>query len=85
VNHDGICKGCAQGKSMKILFPRSDNKAKGVFEIMHRYVCGLMSTTSLRGYIYYVSFIDDFSRKTLIYFLKNKVKYSTSSRNSKPL
>ena len=31
-----------------------------------------MSSSSLSGYIYYVYFIDDFSRKTWIYFLKNK-------------
>ena len=31
-----------------------------------------MSSSSLSGYVYYVSFIDDFSRKTWIYFMKNK-------------
>ena len=31
-----------------------------------------MTTTSLSGYVYYVSFIDDYSRKTWIYFLKGK-------------
>ena len=31
-----------------------------------------MSSISLSGYVYYVSFIDDFSRKTWIYFMKNK-------------
>ena len=31
-----------------------------------------MSSSSLSGYVYYVSFINDFSRKTWIYFLKNK-------------
>ena len=31
-----------------------------------------MQTTSLRGYVYYASFIDDYSRKTWIYFLKKK-------------
>ena len=31
-----------------------------------------MSSVSLRGYVYYVSFIDDFSCKTWIYFLKRK-------------
>ena len=31
-----------------------------------------MPSSSLSGYIYYVSFIDDFSRKAWIYFMKNK-------------
>ena len=31
-----------------------------------------MSYVSLRGYKYYVTFIDDNSRKTWIYFLKRK-------------
>ena len=31
-----------------------------------------MPSTSLSGYVYYVSFIDDYSMKTWIYFLKNK-------------
>ena len=31
-----------------------------------------MLATSLSGYVYYVSFIDDYSRKTWIYFLKGK-------------
>jgi transposase InsO family protein len=31
-----------------------------------------MSLTSLSGYVYYVSFIDDYSRKTWVYFLKSK-------------
>ena len=31
-----------------------------------------MSSISLSGYVYYVFFIDDLSRKTWIYFLKGK-------------
>ena len=70
--HEGVCKGCAKGKNTKKTFPSSESKAKGILEIIHSDVCSPMSSSSLSGYVYYVSFIDDFSRKTCIYFMKNK-------------
>ena len=70
--HDGVCKGCVKGKNTKKTFPSSESKAKGILEIIHFDVCGPMSSCSLSGYVYYVSFIDDFSRKTWIYFMNNK-------------
>ena len=70
--HDVVCKGCVKGKNTKKTFPSSESKAKGILEIIHSDVCGPMSSNSLSGYAYYVSFIDDFSRKTWIYFMKNK-------------
>jgi hypothetical protein len=42
------------------------------------------NSSSISGHVYYVSFIDDYSRKTWIYFLKSKDEVFTSSRNSKP-
>jgi hypothetical protein len=69
---DGICKVFAQGKNVKRSFPSSAFKAKRVLDIVHSYLCGPMSTTSLRGYVHYVSFIDDYSSKTWIYLLKAK-------------
>ena len=41
-------------------------------DIFHSDVCGPLSSNSLSGYVYYVSFIDDFSHKTWIYLLKGK-------------
>jgi hypothetical protein len=41
-------------------------------ELIHSYVFGPMPSTSLSGYVYYVSFIDDYSRNTWVYFLKSK-------------
>ena len=41
-------------------------KAKGILEIIHSDVCGPMSSSSLSGYVCYVSFIDGFSRKKWI-------------------
>ena len=72
VNHEGVCKGCAQGKDVKSLFPSNDNKSKGILDIVHLDVCGPMTVASVSGYVYYVSFIDDYTRKTWIYFLKGK-------------
>ena len=85
MNHDGVCKGCAQGKNMKIMFPNSDDKAKGILDTVHSDVCGPMTTTSLSGYVYYVSFTDDFSRKTLIYFSKGKNEVFSKFKEFKAL
>ena len=70
--HDDVCKGCVLGKFAKASFPRSDTRSKGVLDLVHSEVCGPIPTKSLRGYEYYVTFIDDFSRKTWIHFLKAK-------------
>jgi transposase InsO family protein len=85
VNHEGICKGCAQGKYMKKPFPSNDSKSKGDLNIIHLDVCGPISATLLSGYVYYVSFIDDFSRKTWIYFLKYKSKVFNKLKELKAL
>ena len=58
--HEGVCKGCAKGKNTKKTFPSSESKEKGILEIIHSDVCEPMSSSSLSGYVYYVSFINDF-------------------------
>ena len=47
-------------------------KKKGILDIIHLDICRPMQTNSLSGYVYYASFIDDYSRKSWIYFLKKK-------------
>ena len=51
---------------------KSETKTKGTLELIDSDVFGPMSSISLSGYEYYVTFIDDYSRKAWIYFLKNK-------------
>ena len=70
--HEGVCKGCVKGKNIKKTFPSSESKEKGILEIIHYDICGPISSSSLSGYVYYVFFIDDFFKKTWIYFMKNK-------------
>jgi transposase InsO family protein len=72
VNHDGTCRGCALGKNAKKSFPDSESRSKGILDLVHSDLCGPMTVVSLGGYHYYITFIDDYSRKTWIYFLKSK-------------
>ena len=44
-----------------------------------------MSSSSLSGYAYYVSFIDDFSRKTWVYFKNNKYEVFNKFKEFKSL
>ena len=53
--------------------------------MIHSDVCGPMSSSSLSGHVNYVSFIDDFSRKTWIYFMKNKDEVFIKFREFKAL
>ena len=39
---------------------------------MHSKLVGPMQTTSIGKSTYFMTFIDDFSRRTWVYFLKNK-------------
>ena len=48
-------------------------------------ICSPMQTTSLSVYVYYASFIDDYSRKTWIIFLKKKDEVFESLKYFKAL
>ena len=65
---------CIYGKQNQVSFPNKDTRAKGILELFHSDVFGPMSIPSLRGSRYYVSFINEFSRITCIYFLKKKLE-----------
>jgi hypothetical protein len=72
IQHKGFFKGCSLGKNVKGSFLSSDNRSKEISDLIHSYVCGPITISSLNVYLYYVLFIDVHSRKTWIYFLKNK-------------
>jgi hypothetical protein len=68
-----ICEGCIQGKHQITSFPKDGvMRASQLLEIIHTDVCGPMKTTSHGGVQYFLTFIDNFSRKTHVYFLKAK-------------
>jgi hypothetical protein len=85
IDHEGVCNGCVQGKNIKNPFPKRDNKEEGVLELIHSDVCGPMPSSSISAYVYYVSFIDDYSHKTWVYFLKSKDEVFSKFKEFKAL
>ena len=63
-DHQELCRGCTLGNYTKASFPSSKHRANRVLDLIHLDVCSAMSTLSLSGHEYYMTFIDDFSRKT---------------------
>jgi hypothetical protein len=51
VEHDEISRGCALGKNAKGYFLRSDNRSKGILDLVHSDFCGSMTIASLSGYL----------------------------------
>ena len=71
-NHEGVCQGCAEGKHTRGPFPSSVTKTFDALQLINSDLSGMLPVMFLRGCYYYMTFIDDFSCKTWIYFLKRK-------------
>jgi hypothetical protein len=81
-----ICEICIKGKHKKTSFPNDGTmKASQLLEIVHTNVCGPMRTTSHGATQYYLTFIDNFSRKIHVYLLKSKGKVFEKFKQYKAL
>ena len=68
-----FCEPCVQGKNHRLTFPKkSATKTNDILELIHSDVCGKVSTPSLGGKNYFVTFIDDFSRYVWVYVIRTK-------------
>ena len=66
------CESCQLGKYTRISFPkRLNNRAKSPFELVHTDVWGPCRTVSTLGFQYFVTFIDNYSRCTWLFLMKN--------------
>lgn len=67
------CSGCQLGKQARTKIPKeSTYHASKILELVHSDVCGPFKVNSTGGARYFVSFIDDYSRKLWIYFMSHK-------------
>lgn len=68
-----FCEACAKGKLKQTPYSHvSSYRASDLLELVRTDLCGPVSTPSLAGSLYFMPFVDDFSRMTFVYYLKKK-------------
>ncbi len=68
-----ICEGCMKGQRSREQFPLAEHRGRDLLELVHSDVCGPITPSSIGGNRFYVTFVDDFSKKTWVYLLKINV------------
>ena len=75
---------CVVRKQHRSQFPNGKSwRAKCVLELIHSDICGPINPSSNGGKKYFITFTDDFSRKTWVYFLQEKSEALSSFKSFK--
>ncbi|KAH9771354.1 Integrase catalytic domain-containing protein [Citrus sinensis] len=67
-----FCEHCVLGKQTRVKFGSAIHDTKGILDYVHSDVWGPTKTASLGGMHYFITFVDDYSRKVWVYLMKNK-------------
>ena len=68
-----VCELCILGKHSRNPFPHASSwRAQRSLKLVHNDLWGLAQWKSMGGSRYFLSLIDDFSRRCWLYFLKHK-------------
>ena len=67
-----VCEACQYGKQNRLSFPLEGYRSKNLLDLIHTDVWGPTKNAFTGNCRFYVTFIDDYSRKTWIYFMKEK-------------
>ena len=80
-----VCEACQLGKQARSSFPHDKHVSRNVLEVVHSDVWGPAKTASMGGCIFYVTFIDDHTRKVWVYFMKEKSEVFSHFQNFKSM
>ena len=69
-----FCEHCIIRKKTKVKFGTSTHCTEEVLDYVHTNIWGPTKTTFIRGNHYFVTFIDDYSRRCWVYTMKHKGK-----------
>ena len=69
-----FCDACQLGKLHNASFPHSSSHATTPLELVHSDIWGLSPLSSSEGFMYYIQFLDDYSRYTWLFPLRTKAE-----------
>ena len=67
-----FCEHCIYDKAKRLKFPVAAHHSKGTLDYVHNNLWGSVTVLSHSGARYFLSIIDDFSRKVWVFILKIK-------------
>ncbi len=68
-----VCVGCIYGKGHRLPFPKTSiSRSTAVLDLVHSDVLRPVNVPSLGGSRYFITFIDDYSKWTTVYIMRNK-------------
>ena len=66
------CEFCLMGKMTKAPFIGQSERTTNLLGLIHIDVCGPLSSLARGGYLYFITFTDEFSRYGYVYLMKHK-------------
>ena len=69
---NSICKHCQIRKKTRFRFKTKERSTTKPLELIHTNICGPTKTKNIYGEHYFMLIIDDYTRMTWVYFLKEK-------------
>ena len=77
------CGSCLLGNMTKLPLKGKGERVSGPLDLIHTYVCILMSTHARGGFFYFITFTNDFSQYGYLYLMKYKSKAFEKSKEFK--
>ncbi|XP_035832785.1 uncharacterized protein LOC110877381 [Helianthus annuus] len=68
------CEVCHKAKQHRVPFPLSEHKTSRVGDLIHLDVWGPYKVSSIEGFKYFLTVVDDYSRAVWVYLMKSKVE-----------
>jgi hypothetical protein len=72
IGKHGFCEHCVLGKQTRVKFGTAVYNIKGILDYVYTNIWGPSKHESLGGNHWFVTFIDDFSRRVWVYMMKHK-------------